>query len=472
MMKNKDACTSIMVGKKASLDGATYIARNEDRVKAIEPKRFVVMPAVKGRHETYVSPYNQVTVPLPAEGMRYTSTPTLNQKTGPNEEDGINEANVAASFTESVYANDKVLAYDPFVKNGLAEDSLCTLVLPFIHSAREGVEYTGKLIAKYGSAEGNGMQFADEGSIWYMEVVTGHQWVAVRIPDDCYAVTPNQVAIEDIDFDDPENYMWADGIREFVAQHDLNPDFDRWDFRHIFGTSTQKDRHYNTPRTWFAQRYLSPKASQGQQPEDAEMPFIRKAEFKIANEDIQYVLKSHFNETPYDPMSDSPENKTYRAISLSRTAQSHILQVRNGQQYKSSVHWIELGVPAFNPYVPFFANADDTDESYRVVPEKMDLKSAYWLNEALAEVVESHYQEFIEKNEDYQKELNEWGRRKIAEVDQAAEKLDGQELIDYLTAQNHEIASYYNQRTKELFYDLLTEGCELSKMSFKMDPNL
>ena len=57
-MQNKDACTSIMVGKKASLDGANYIARNEDRVKAIEPKRFLVKPAVKGRIETYVSPYN------------------------------------------------------------------------------------------------------------------------------------------------------------------------------------------------------------------------------------------------------------------------------------------------------------------------------------------------------------------------------------------------------------------------------
>ncbi|HJE26643.1 MAG TPA: C69 family dipeptidase, partial [Limosilactobacillus pontis] len=26
------ACTSIMVGKKASLDGSTFISRNEDRV--------------------------------------------------------------------------------------------------------------------------------------------------------------------------------------------------------------------------------------------------------------------------------------------------------------------------------------------------------------------------------------------------------------------------------------------------------
>ena len=52
------ACTSMMVGKKASLDGATYISRNEDRLVAIYPKRFVVQPAVTGRKETYVSPYN------------------------------------------------------------------------------------------------------------------------------------------------------------------------------------------------------------------------------------------------------------------------------------------------------------------------------------------------------------------------------------------------------------------------------
>ncbi len=63
------ACTSMMVGKKASLDGATYISRNEDRLVAIYPKRFVVQPAVTGRKETYVSPYNNLTVPLPNPGI-------------------------------------------------------------------------------------------------------------------------------------------------------------------------------------------------------------------------------------------------------------------------------------------------------------------------------------------------------------------------------------------------------------------
>lgn len=471
----RSACTSIMVGKRASLDGSAFISRNEDRVKAIETKRFLVKPAVTGRDETYVSPYNKLTVKLPATGMRYTSTPSGDQTAGPNEEDGFNEANVGESATESVYANARVLAYDPFVKNGLAEDSMTTLVLPFIHSAREGVEYLGRLVEKYGSAEGNGVQFIDRDDVWYMEIATGHQWVAVRIPDDCYAVAANQIAIEQIDFDDPNNYMWSPNIREFVEEHQLNPDEDQWNFRHIFGTNTKKDHHYNTPRVWFAQRYLNPVAAANQGPEDPDMPFIRKPERKISVEDIQYLLASHYNETVYDPLGSgtAEQRKVYRAISLSRTAQSHILQMRtNVDEKHAAVQWVEFGVPSFCPWVPFFTNADDTDASYRELPAHMDWKNAFWMYEALATIVESHYNEFIEPAEDYKKELNSWARRHLAEVDQRAAGLDGKQLTTYLTAQNHLIAKHYQLETRKLIMQLLTDGAALSQLTFKMDPNL
>ncbi|MDE3750822.1 C69 family dipeptidase [Pediococcus pentosaceus] len=467
------ACTSIMVGKAASLDGATYISRNEDRLVAIHPKRFLVQPAVSGRKETYTSPYNGLTVPLPASGYRYTSTPNGDESDGPNEEDGFNEKNVGESATESVYANERVLAYDPFVKNGLAEDSMTTLVLPFINSARDGVRYLGELVKKYGSAEGNGVQFNDADEVWYMEIVTGHQWVAVRIPDDCYAVAANQIAIEDIDFNDPDNYMWSENIQTFVEEHHLNPDRDRWNFRHIFGTDTEKDHHYNTPRVWFAQRYLNPEIDQD--PESPELPFIRKASRKIAVEDIQYILKSHYNETKYDPLGSGSEHdrKTYRAISLSRTANSHILQMRDSRENGAAgVQWIGFGVPSFCPHVPFFTNANDTDVSYRELPEQMSLDSAYWLYETLAMVVESHYAEFIQADLDYQKELSQWARTKISEVDQQAESLEGAQLTDYLTEQNHLIAQHYNDETKKLLAELTKQGAELSKLTFKMDPNL
>ena len=35
-----------------------------------------------------------------------------------------------------------------------------------------------------------------------MEIGSGHHWVAMRIPDDSYAVVANQLAIQEIDFND------------------------------------------------------------------------------------------------------------------------------------------------------------------------------------------------------------------------------------------------------------------------------
>lgn len=467
----KSACTSVMVGKKASLDGSTIISRNEDRLVAIYPKKFMVQPAVRNRHATYKSTYNGLTVPLPATGMRYTATPNIDLKEGINEEDGINAARVGESATESVYANDRVLACDPYVPNGLAEDSMTTLVLPYIHSAREGVQYLGKLVAKYGAAEGNGVQFNDQDEVWYMEIATGHHWVAVRIPDDCYAVAANQIAIEQIDFNDPDNFMWSEGIQRFVTNNQLNPDYDQWNFRHIFGTNTVKDHHYNTPRVWFAQRYFNPEVEQ--EPESPDMPFIRKPARKISVEDVQFILKSHFDETPYDPLGSGSarDRKRYRAISLSRTANSHILQVRPTAQ-THGVQWLAYGIPTFCPHVPFFTNAADTDASYRETPAKIDLNSAYWLYETLAMLVEAHYDEFIQDDLDYQNELMQWAHAKIRRVDKEAAGLTGAELTTYLTKQNHAIAAHFNERTLDFILELIARGTELSRLTFKMDPNL
>ena len=64
-----------------------------------------------------------------------------------------------------------------------------------------------------------------------------------------------------------------------MEKYHLNPDENEFNFRHIFGTSNEKDRHYNTPRVWYGQRYLTPEMVQS--PTSADMPFICKANRKI-----------------------------------------------------------------------------------------------------------------------------------------------------------------------------------------------
>ncbi len=145
--KHLSACTTVLVGKKASIDGSTMIARNDDTFLPLTPQRFYVEPAVNDQKGEWASNQNGFKAPLPKKAYRYSLTPNVEvDKEGVYAESGFNEKNVAMSATESVYGNERALAFDPLVEDGLAEDSLQSMVLPYIDSARDGVKYLGALI--------------------------------------------------------------------------------------------------------------------------------------------------------------------------------------------------------------------------------------------------------------------------------------------------------------------------------------
>ncbi|WP_203637392.1 C69 family dipeptidase [Levilactobacillus wangkuiensis] len=473
--KHLSACTSVLVGKAATVDGSTLIARNDDTFLPLTPQRFYVHPAEHDQPKrTWVSNQNGFTAPIPSDGYRYMATPNVEvDKEGVYAESGFNEKNVAMSATESVYGNPAALAFDPLVANGLAEDSLQTMVLPYINSARDGVRYLGNLIKEYGSPEGNGVLFSDHDEVWYMEIVTGHHWVAQRIPDDAYAVTANQVAIQQVTFDDPDNFMFSEGIQEFVTTNHLNPDQDGWNFRHIFGTSTEKDRHYNTPRVWFGQHVLNPEIEQD--PQSSDLPFICRTSHKISVEDVEYILSSHYNETQYDPLGpgDGADKLKFRPIAMNRTQNSHVLQLRNDVPAdRSAIFWLNFGVPAFSPYVPFFANATDTDPSYSQTPVHLDDVSAYWMYRKMSMIVESHYVQFIEQDTDYVTAAKQDLRTHVATALAGAKDLTGDALTAYLTDQNHQVVADMRKVTTQLTNDLIEKGLTLSHLTFNMDKNL
>lgn len=65
-------------------------------------------------------------------------------------EAGVNAHNVAMSATETITTNSRVLGADPLVKNGLGEEDLLTITLPYISSARDGVERVGSYLRNMG----------------------------------------------------------------------------------------------------------------------------------------------------------------------------------------------------------------------------------------------------------------------------------------------------------------------------------
>ena len=72
--RRKGSCTTVLVGRRASIDGSTMIARNDDGHEALDPQRFIVIqPEEQPRH--YKAVLSDLELDLPENPLRYTSTP-------------------------------------------------------------------------------------------------------------------------------------------------------------------------------------------------------------------------------------------------------------------------------------------------------------------------------------------------------------------------------------------------------------
>ncbi|WP_024746017.1 C69 family dipeptidase [Levilactobacillus namurensis] len=461
------ACTSFLAGKLATLDGSTLIARNEDNGVAIWPKRAVIHPADEPRENPFVSKGNQFTTPLPDHAVQYSAVPDNDPSAGDYGESGINAHNVAMSATESAYTNSRVLGVDPLLDHGLAEDAMLTVVLPYVDSAQAGIQRLGHLVSTLGAAETNGVLFSDSDEVWYMEVVSGHHWVAQRIPDDAYAVVANQLAIEDVDFDSPD-FLTSPGIRQFVQANRLNPDGGRFNSRHIFGTHSIQDAHYNTPRVWYGHQLLTPSAYEN--PTSMELPFIQHAEHKIGLDDVAAILGSHYQETPYDPLGGgtSAEKTQFRAIGLARTENSHILQLRrNVAPQRAGIIWQAFGNPAFNPYVPFFAAGDQLSDTYSEANGDYSATNPYWQAKLLEVLSEDHFHANRALIDTFIKATQSQAIQRVTAGDALPEP-----SAHALGAFNAETAAQFTATTQQQIGKLVQANAELSALSFKMDANL
>lgn len=463
------ACTSILIGKKASVDGSVMIGRNEDS-KSAWPKHFIVHPQHTNKNEETVFKSNdsKFKLALPEMALKYTATPEWTTKFGLFEEDGFNEAGVAMSATESTYSNDRVLACDPLVKDGIGEEAMITVVLPYVKTAREGVSRLGQIIEAYGTCESNGILFGDKNEAWYMETAAGHQWVAQRIPDDSYAVVANQMAIEKIDFDNPDDFMWAPHIQEFVASNHLSSSRTEFNFRNIFGTNNLMDSYYNLPRVWEGQRLLSPEKNQA---EITRLPFIQTSNQLLSVQSAQMVLSSHYAGTKYDLLEPSTkEFHHFRPISLAATQESHILQLRQMDDPAiADIHWLAMGVAAESSYVPFYAGINDTHPDYKRGEATYSPDSAYWVFKHAGVLVDSHPKEFLDELEKLQSELRIAFDQSIIETDKGGSTLSGIELSDYLTKQGIKNADLALTKYRGLTADLITKMTDLSPLKFQQD---
>ena len=499
------ACTTILVGKDASYDGSTLMARNEDSGGAtFDPKKFIVVKP-EDQPRKYKSVLTKFTMDLPEEPMRYTAMPNAIPAEGIWGEAGFNTDNVAMTETETITSNPRVLGADPLVEDGIGEEDMLTIVLPYIHSAREGVERLGSLIEKYGTCEMNGIGFQDINEIWWFESIGGHHWIAKRVPDDSYVVAPNQMGIDRFDlidaFSDQCENMCSSDLIEFIRDNHLDcgfheealEDMRELDARAAFGSKSDSDHCYNTPRAWFMGRYLNPGLCKWDgpdaylTPESDNIPWSFVPEKKITIEDVKYVLSSHYQGTDYDPYSNHAAHRgIYRAIGINRNNHLVITQIRPYVPEEiACVEWIAEGSNAFNTVMPFYGNVTDTPLYLSNTTEYVDTANFYWANRLIAGLADPHYGECIQHIERYELKTTSRGHAMIGEFDKAyieaaqrpaasrtkAQKAMMKDPAAYLTECNEKIAGELQEATDDLLSKVLYTSSLHMKNAFARADN-
>ncbi|MHB9651654.1 C69 family dipeptidase [Enterococcus faecalis] len=451
-----DACTTVLVGKDASADGSTMIARNEDMSTAWA-KHFVVREK-NTNVSHFVSKSNNFTIELPKEHLKYTATPEWDTSKGLFEEDGINSKNVGMSATESATTKEKVLKLDPFVDNGIAEDSMLTVVLPYINTPIEGIQRLGKIIEEKGAAEANGVIFSNKNEIWYMEILSGHQWVAVKVPDDKYAVIANTLSIDKVNLNDTERVMCSSELKNFIKKNNLGDVKKEISIKKIFADK-EKDAQYNTPRVWDGQRMLTP--SKKKEVNGHDFNLFEKPDKKITIAKVAYIMTLHFNGTKYDSIEGSEPNK-YRPISVPNTMESHILQFRNNVPDEiSGIHWLSLGIPDTSNYIPFYSGISDTPEMYKKGSDVPDQQSAYWIYRLTNVLTRGDYSTLKPKRTlPLRQEINKYMFTELAKSDNEAKEIlntNPEKLVDFFNEKANLLSNYSIQKYKELNKKLIVD---------------
>lgn len=388
-----DACTGIYIGKDVSVDGSVMLARTEDMSSSCS-KRFIVHQAADHEPGEYYTDSYGLKVEYPEHTYRYTAVPCSAHKgigDTPYGEAGFNECGVAATSTITAYPNDAALKADPFTENGLYELSVNDIILSFASSAREGIEIIADIVDEHGSGEGNIIMIADKDEAWYMEILSGHQYAAIKLPDDKAAVIPNAYMLETIDVNSNDTIV-SDGLVTLARDNGfLKEENGKINIRDtysvpVFGNDADPADVYesNLIRVWGGRRLLGGGVSVDPHKGDYSLLFTPNK--KISVKDVMDVTRYRYEDTEYN--TNLEENKFTRMIGTSRQEECHILQIRPNLSVQTScVEWLCYGNSEFAPFIPYYAAAlTETPPICAIDSPDYSEYSIYWSMRSLSTI--------------------------------------------------------------------------------------
>ena len=457
--------SAFIVGKDLTADGSTLFGRTEDYPYAPDGGRhnqnYVVVPAKTYKDGDKIEDEsNGFTYPHLANEMKYTAVYDSDRDNGSNGNfaaHGFNELGVAMTATVSATPNDKVLKEDPLVKDGLPEASLVDLALPRAKTAREVIETVAKVLDEKGSAEGNIIVAADKNELWYMEILSGHQYVAIKFPTNKYAVFANTYYLGHVDLNDKENVIASKDVEEVAKKAD-NYKTDK-DGNFMIAKSYGPDKYMerNRSRTYAGIKWMDPQAKVNY--DDEAFDLLREPtdpNKKYTVHDVIAEQRNRFEHLPEYKADDLVEvgkkidGNVYKyALGNENVIDAHVYQIKpNLPNAFGGVMWLGLAQSRNTPYVPFYGNVEDTYEAFKNRSTKYDGKSWYWTVWHIDQMV-------MKYPEIFGNSIQEKWKEKEAEWDKEQTERDAK------------YANYTDEQAKAAGPEVTKEALERSEKIFK-----
>ncbi len=299
------ACTSIMVGKKASKDGSVMTSHTCDS------------------HQTG-SDIQVVPRAVHQKGAEVLMTRRQDDKTGPMERYGRKPVGALPQVPETfgylapAYAamNEFQLAIGESTFGGRPEmesakglidcETLTRLMLERAKTAREAIRIGGQLIETHGWIDtGEVLTIADPQEVWVMEIIgpgkdaIGAVWAAQRVPDDHVSVIANAARIGELELENQDFYMASPNVMKTAEARGY------WDpkggmpfkFYEAYNPDGRVE-FASTRREWRVLDLLAP--SLKLQPNANVFPFSVKPEQLVGPEKIMELFRDTFEGTDFD----------------------------------------------------------------------------------------------------------------------------------------------------------------------------
>lgn len=454
-----DACTGLLVGKKASTDGSVMISYAADsHVLYGELYHWPARDWPKGtmrkvvEWDTY-TPLGEI----PEVAHTYAVLGNMNEH--------------QLAITESTWGGRKELV-NP---EGLIDyGSLIYITLQRAKTAREAIKVMTNLVEKYGyHSSGESFSIADKEEAWVMELIgkgsgrKGAVWVAMRIPDNAISAHANQSRIQQIRFNDPENCIYSKDVisfarekgyfkgadKDFSFQKAYNP----WTFSGLRGCEARVWAFFNKFCEGMDKYLPLVMGDATQQP----MPLYVVPKRKLSIADVRNMMRDHYEGTPMDMSQDigaGPNNAPYRwrpmdwevdgkhyfnerAIATQQTGFVLVAQMRNWLPDEvGGILWFGVDDANTAVFTPMYASINEVPECYRHGNGDMmnfSWTSAFWIHNWVANMAYHRYDLMIDEIREVQVDLESSFDKTIATIDAQAKALlvgkSSQEARKFLT---------------------------------------